>query len=92
METFSDKTLPQRPYQRAFLRPSKGWHYPAHRADTVQMTGHLEYAPSRGFTPFFRHIIRNDISMTSPVETWLTDKALVSKSMILDFSLPKVLA
>ena len=44
-------------------------HYPEYRAATVQMTGSLEYAPSRGFTPLFRHISRNDISMTAPVET-----------------------
>lgn len=43
--------------------------YPAYRAATVQMTGNLEYAPSRGFTPLFRHISSNDISMTAPVET-----------------------
>jgi DNA gyrase inhibitor GyrI len=43
--------------------------YPEYRAATVQMTGNLEYAPSRGFTPLFRHISSNDISMTAPVET-----------------------
>lgn len=44
-------------------------YYPAYRAATVQMTGNLEYAPSRGFSPLFRHISSNDISMTAPVET-----------------------
>ncbi|MBD2256103.1 heme-binding protein [Pseudanabaena sp. FACHB-2040] len=43
--------------------------YPEYRAATVQVTGDLEYAPSRGFTPLFRHISSNDISMTAPVET-----------------------
>jgi hypothetical protein len=43
--------------------------YPEYRAATVQMTGDLEYAPSRGFSPLFRHISSNDISMTAPVET-----------------------
>lgn len=33
------------------------------------MTGKLEFAASRGFTPLFRHISNNDISMTAPVET-----------------------
>lgn len=44
-------------------------HYPPYRAATVQMTGDLAYAPSRGFSPLFRHISSNDISMTAPVET-----------------------
>jgi hypothetical protein len=44
-------------------------HYPVYRAATVQMTGDLEYAPSRGFSPLFQHISSNDISMTAPVET-----------------------
>ncbi|MBD2425371.1 heme-binding protein [Phormidium sp. FACHB-1136] len=44
-------------------------HYPPYRAATVQMTGDLEDAPSRGFSPLFRHISSNDISMTAPVET-----------------------
>ncbi|MGF1566876.1 MAG: heme-binding protein [Nodosilinea sp.] len=43
--------------------------YPEYRAATVQMVGNLEYAPSRGFTPLFRHISSNDISMTAPMET-----------------------
>ncbi|MEM9502995.1 MAG: heme-binding protein [Cyanobacteria bacterium P01_E01_bin.43] len=43
--------------------------YPAYRAATVQVTGDLEQAPSRGFSPLFRHISSNDISMTAPVET-----------------------
>lgn len=44
-------------------------YYPPYRAATVQMTGDLAYAPSRGFSPLFRHISSNDISMTAPVET-----------------------
>ena len=43
--------------------------YPAYRAATVQVTGDLEQAPARGFSPLFRHISSNDISMTAPVET-----------------------
>jgi hypothetical protein len=43
--------------------------YPAYRAATVQMIGDLEYAPSRGFSPLYRHISSNDISMTAPAET-----------------------
>lgn len=43
--------------------------YPDYRAATVQVTGPLEDAPSRGFSPLFRHISSNDISMTAPVET-----------------------
>ncbi len=44
-------------------------HYPAYRAATVQTTGELASASSRGFSPLFRHISSNDISMTAPVET-----------------------
>lgn len=44
-------------------------HYPEYRAATVQTLGDLDSAPSRGFSPLFRHISRNDISMTAPVET-----------------------
>jgi DNA gyrase inhibitor GyrI len=43
--------------------------YPEYRAATVQVSGNLEYASSRGFSPLFRHISSNDISMTAPVET-----------------------
>ncbi|MBE9160284.1 heme-binding protein [Nodosilinea sp. LEGE 06152] len=43
--------------------------YPAYRAATVQVTGDLANASSRGFSPLFRHISSNDISMTAPVET-----------------------
>lgn len=43
--------------------------YPAYRAATVQVRGDLAQAPSRGFSPLFRHISNNDISMTAPVET-----------------------
>lgn len=43
--------------------------YPDYRAATVQVTGNLANAPSQGFSPLFRHISSNDISMTAPVET-----------------------
>lgn len=43
--------------------------YPAYRAATVQVSGDLANASSRGFSPLFRHISSNDISMTAPVET-----------------------
>jgi hypothetical protein len=43
--------------------------YPTYRAATVQVTGDLANASSRGFSPLFRHISSNDISMTAPVET-----------------------
>ncbi len=43
--------------------------YPDYRAATVQVTGSLAEASSRGFSPLFRHISSNDISMTAPVET-----------------------
>ncbi|MGB3308937.1 MAG: heme-binding protein [Nodosilinea sp.] len=43
--------------------------YPQYRAATVQVTGDLANASSRGFSPLFRHISSNDISMTAPVET-----------------------
>ncbi|MFG6094923.1 ABC transporter substrate-binding protein [Leptolyngbyaceae cyanobacterium CCMR0082] len=43
--------------------------YPAYRAATVQVRGDLGKAASRGFSPLFRHISDNDISMTAPVET-----------------------
>ena len=42
--------------------------YPAYRSATVQVTGDLGSASSRGFSPLFRHIKDNDISMTAPVE------------------------
>ena len=42
--------------------------YPAYRSATVQVKGDLESASSRGFSPLFRHISGNDISMTAPVE------------------------
>lgn len=44
-------------------------HYPAYRAATVQVRGELGNAASRGFSPLFRHISDNNISMTAPVET-----------------------
>lgn len=43
--------------------------YPAYRAATVQVSGSLSQASSRGFSPLFRHISDNNISMTAPVET-----------------------
>lgn len=43
--------------------------YPQYRAATVQVVGDLANASSRGFSPLFRHISSNDISMTAPVET-----------------------
>ena len=43
--------------------------YPEYRAATVQVRGNLANASSRGFTPLFRHISSNNISMTAPVET-----------------------
>ena len=43
--------------------------YPAYRAATVKVRGDLTKAPSRGFSPLFRHISENNISMTAPVET-----------------------
>ena len=43
--------------------------YPVYRAATVQARGELAKAPSRGFSPLFRHISDNNISMTAPVET-----------------------
>ncbi len=42
--------------------------YPAYRSATVQVTGDLGSASSRGFSPLFRHISDNNISMTAPVE------------------------
>ena len=42
--------------------------YPAYRSATVQVKGDLGSASSRGFTPLFRHISDNNISMTAPVE------------------------
>lgn len=47
--------------------------YPDYRAATVQVTGNLAEASSRGFAPLFSHISRNDISMTAPVETRYPD-------------------
>lgn len=43
--------------------------YPEYRAATVRVAGDLANASSRGFSPLFRHISSNDISMTAPVET-----------------------
>lgn len=43
--------------------------YPEYRAATVQVSGNLANASSQGFSPLFRHISNNDISMTAPVET-----------------------
>lgn len=42
--------------------------YPAYRSATVQVEGDLGSASSKGFSPLFRHISDNDISMTAPVE------------------------
>jgi hypothetical protein len=42
--------------------------YPAYRSATVQVKGDLGSASSRGFSPLFRHISDNNISMTAPVE------------------------
>ena len=42
--------------------------YPAYRAATVRVEGDLGSASSRGFSPLFRHISENNISMTAPVE------------------------
>lgn len=42
--------------------------YPAYRSATVLVKGDLGSASSRGFSPLFRHISDNDISMTAPVE------------------------
>ena len=42
--------------------------YPVYRSATVQVEGDLGTASSRGFSPLFRHISDNDISMTAPVE------------------------
>ncbi len=42
--------------------------YPEYRAATVQIAGDLGSASSRAFSPLFRHISSNDISMTAPVE------------------------
>ena len=42
--------------------------YPAYRSATVQVKGELGSASSRGFSPLFRHISDNEISMTAPVE------------------------
>ena len=43
--------------------------YPAYRAATVRYTGDLSQATFGAFSPLFRHISDNEISMTSPVET-----------------------
>ncbi len=42
--------------------------YPAYRAATVRRTGELSQAANRAFSPLFRHISANDVSMTAPVE------------------------
>lgn len=39
------------------------------KAEQTALTGNLASASSRGFSPLFRHISSNDISMTAPVET-----------------------
>lgn len=56
--------------------------YPAYRAATVQVSGNLAYASSRGFTPLFRHISNNDISMTAPVETRYPTDTLASGATV----------
>lgn len=54
--------------------------YPEYRAATVQVTGNLASASSRGFSPLFRHISSNDISMTAPVETRYPTATLQGRS------------
>ncbi|MEM1255409.1 MAG: heme-binding protein [Cyanobacteria bacterium P01_H01_bin.21] len=55
--------------------------YPAYRAATVQVRGDLGKASSRGFSPLFRHISNNDISMTAPVETRYPSATLQTDSI-----------
>lgn len=43
--------------------------YPAYRMATYRYQGELSQAANRAFSPLFQHISRNEISMTSPVET-----------------------
>lgn len=62
------------PLPEGFPPPTANGHieikrYPQYRAATVQVTGNLASASSKGFSPLFRHISSNDISMTAPVET-----------------------
>ncbi|MGK7877868.1 MAG: heme-binding protein [Xenococcaceae cyanobacterium] len=43
--------------------------YPAYRAATFRYSGELSQAANRAFSPLYRHISSNNISMTAPVET-----------------------
>ena len=55
--------------------------YPAYRAATVQVRGDLASASSRGFSPLFRHISDNDISMTAPVEAQYPTATLAAEAV-----------
>jgi hypothetical protein len=55
-------------------------YYPEYRAATVKVSGTLAYASSRGFSPLYRHISSNDISMTAPVETRYPTATLQAES------------
>ena len=44
-------------------------HYPAYRSGTISYRGKLALAAESAFSPLFRHISDNNISMTAPVET-----------------------
>jgi len=62
------------PLPKGFPRPTAEGaiaiaQYPRYRAATVRVTGDLSSASSRAFSPLFRHISDNEISMTAPVET-----------------------
>ena len=43
--------------------------YPAYRCATVSYSGELSMAANSAFSPLYRHISSNNISMTAPVET-----------------------
>ena len=43
--------------------------YPAYRCATVLYSGELSKAANSAFSPLYRHISSNNISMTAPVET-----------------------
>ena len=43
--------------------------YPPYRLATYKIEGELSQAANQAFYPLYQHISRNDISMTSPVET-----------------------
>lgn len=57
--------------------------YPSYRAATVHITGPLAEAPSRGFAPLYRHINRNQIAMTAPVETRYPLGTLQSNTLVM---------